>query len=81
MYYKPATGINDTDQPDGVSTVSHNGYLVNMGQSITCINDEPVNWCIYALPGLNKLTHLPLDKMAVILADDTVSNAFLEWKL
>ena len=32
-----------------------NGLALNRQQAITWTNDDPVHWCIYALPGLSEL--------------------------
>ena len=38
-----------------VSIGGDNGLLPNRWQGITSTNGDPVNWCIYASPGLNEL--------------------------
>ena len=42
----------------------------------TWTNDESIQWHIDASSVLNLLTHLPLDKMAAILADDNFKCIF-----
>ena len=37
---------------------SDNGLVLNRPQAITQTNDNPVDWDIYASPGLNELTML-----------------------
>ena len=35
-------------------------YWLRCWTAITWINDNPVHWCIFMLPGLNELTHCGL---------------------
>ena len=37
---------------------SGKGWSLNMWQTITCTNDDPVLWCIDVSPGLSGLNHM-----------------------